>query len=616
MIKDANGTTKGNVNIEITEIGPIKSFSANLSNLTVLLGKPNSGKSYALRSIYWFLQALDQKTVNRLINKLRSTEHDWYELVEISNSSEFTINLKDYIIELVDLIINTFTDSNSYRRRSQKTHEQEGLEDVGIPKEFKGGFDLTLNLNKQLFIDDFTDIFRTNLQESVNSGLVENTKINGRNILTLLEDAVNSILLPTKTILEVSDKNYSLPLNVDNLNDESAYSFRRILRDIRIRLSLSMRIEEVNGSKMKLNININLKPDFEVLFRRFNRFVELPRSIIEALMEYKENMRKMWTQEAIGEKKRETLMVLGGIINLIIKKLDNYFLEMVLSEFKFALQSLTNISSVKFIPYGRNAIIQMNNLAGGRSKIEELCTLGEMLESIKGIPYASYFDWLNEGKLRLKSGEEELQKLFIPIMGGKITFLPDQETLGYGFKGGKILDLGLSSAMVEEMTGLLLPIISSSNGELLIVEEPEAQLHVSVQILMGLLLIAIVRTKKVRILLSTHSDLIALAIHYIIDLKPDTKSLVTLMENLLPDLKGEHDLLVPLAEAIQSGEESLSTNIFYLNRDGTSGEINSDDLERDVPGISSTVEIFFKWTVSEIRRSREANSTSSNNTKR
>ena len=133
---------------------------------------------------------------------------------------------------------------------------------------------------------------------------------------------------------------------------------------------------------------------------------------------------------------------------------------------------------------------------------------------------------------------------------------------------------------------------------------------------MGLLLIAIVRTKKVRILLSTHSDLIALAIHYIIDLKPDTKSLVTLMENLLPDLKGEHDLLVQLAKAIQSGEESLSTNIFYLNRDGTSGEINSDDLERDVPGISSTVEIFFKWTVSEIRRSREANSTSSNNTKR
>ena len=605
MNKEVNGPTKGIVNVEITEIGPIRTFSANLRNLTILLGKPNAGKSYALRSIYWFLQALDQKAVKRLRYKLRSTEHDWYELVDIANSSEFAVNLKNYIIDLVESIINTFIDQNSSRRRiSQRLNESDDNEDGEMLKEFNGEFGLKLNLNKRLFTEDFTDIFRTYFRESVNSDLVENTKINGRNILTILEDAVSSILLPTNTILEVNDESYPLPLIVENLNDETAYSFRRILRDIKIKLSLSMNISEVNESTLTLNVRANLEPNLGNLFRRYGRFGGIPRSFIDALKQYKENMAIMGTQGTLGERS-QNLRTLGAIINSIIKKLDNNFLEMVLNEFKFALQSLTNLTSVKFIPYGRNAIIQMNNLVSGGAPIEELYDLGEELENIKEVPYASYFDWLNEGKIKLKSGDEELQKLFIPILGGKITFLPDQETLGYGFKNGKILDLGLSSAMVEELTGLLLPILSSSEGELLIVEEPEAQLHVSIQILMGLLLIAIAKTKKVRILFSTHSDLIALAIHYILDLKPDTKSLVTLMEDLLPDLKGEHNHLVTLAEAIQSGEEALSSSIFYLNREGISEEIIGDELEKSVPGISNTVETFFKWTVGEIRRSRE-----------
>ncbi len=602
--KEVNVPTKGNVNVEITEIGPIRTFSANLRNLTILLGKPNSGKSYALRSIYLFLQALDQKAVKRLRYKLSSTKHDWYELVDIPNYSEFAINLKDYIIYLIESIINSLKESNSSRRSiSHRLNESDDNEDGEMLKEFNGEFCLKLKLNKRLFTEDFTDIFRTYFRESVNSELVENTKINGKNILVILEDAVSSVLSPTNSDLKVDDESYPLPLT-ENLNDETAYSFRRILRDIKIKLSLSMNIIEVNESKLTLNVQVNLKPNLGNLFRRYGRFSGIPTSFIDALKQYKENMAIIGTQETHSER-TQNRRILGAIINSIIKKLDNTFLDMVLNEFKFALQSLTNLTSVKFIPYGRNTIIQMNNLASLSASFEELYYLGEELENIKGVPYASYFDWLNEGKIKLKSGDEELQKLFIPILGGRITFLPDQETLGYGFKNGKLLDLGLSSAMVEELTGLLLPILSSSEGELLIVEEPEAQLHVSIQILMGLLLIAIAKTKKVRILFSTHSDLIALTIHYILDLKPDKKSLVNLMEDLLPDLKGEHNHLVTLAEAIQSGEEALSSSIFYLNREGISEEIIGDELEKSVPGISNTVETFFKWTLGEIRRSRE-----------
>ena len=217
-------------------------------------------------------------------------------------------------------------------------------------------------MNKQLFTEDFTDIFRTYFRESVNSDLVENTKVNGKNILTILEDAVNSILLPIKTNLEVSDGRYSLPIIVENLNDETAYTFRRILRDIRIRLSLIMKINEVNDSILAVNVKATLKPDFGVLFRRFDRYAGLPRSFIEALKQYRENMEIMGTQGILGER-RQNLRTLGGIINSIIKKLDNNFLEMVLNEFKFTLQSLTNLGSVKFIPYGRNAIIQMKSVS-------------------------------------------------------------------------------------------------------------------------------------------------------------------------------------------------------------------------------------------------------------
>ena len=65
------------IEFEIKNIGPIKKSIIRTKNITTILGLPNSGKSYALRSIYWFLQLLDEyrfKEFNRLVNHVKSDE--------------------------------------------------------------------------------------------------------------------------------------------------------------------------------------------------------------------------------------------------------------------------------------------------------------------------------------------------------------------------------------------------------------------------------------------------------------------------------------------------------------------------------------------------------------
>ena len=58
------------IEFKIKKVGPIQDLKIELGDITMLLGRPNSGKSYTLRSMYWFLQILDEKAQPRLSEKI------------------------------------------------------------------------------------------------------------------------------------------------------------------------------------------------------------------------------------------------------------------------------------------------------------------------------------------------------------------------------------------------------------------------------------------------------------------------------------------------------------------------------------------------------------------
>ncbi len=50
---------KGKMKLEIQKLGPLRESEIELGNITVFLGPPNSGKSYALKALYSALIPLD-----------------------------------------------------------------------------------------------------------------------------------------------------------------------------------------------------------------------------------------------------------------------------------------------------------------------------------------------------------------------------------------------------------------------------------------------------------------------------------------------------------------------------------------------------------------------------
>jgi hypothetical protein len=156
------------------------------------------------------------------------------------------------------------------------------------------------------------------------------------------------------------------------------------------------------------------------------------------------------------------------------------------------------------------------------------------------------------------------------------------------------------------MAGLLLPLLSASEGELILIEEPEAQLHVSTQIMMSLLLIAVAAQKKLKIVFSTHSDLLALGVHYIQDIKPNQESLSDLIKKMVTESRVASESISHLAHTIANNYGDFKSTSYYFEQDGNSRLISKEELRKNVPGISDTVEKFYNWTVTELLKKRKS----------
>ncbi len=549
------------IEFEIKNIGPIKKSIIRTKNITTILGLPNSGKSYALRSIYWFLQLLDEyrfKEFNRLVNHVKSDE-----ILENKIMNDMNKEIEKELNGIVDDFI------------SNKQN---------IPHEvYKNNIKINYKINLEKLKLLIKGVFKDTLKQYTGSSNIKNIKVNGKSIDTIIDDSISEI--PIFGSEYSKDDNglhfmYSIPRN-SNFTPEQYYEIMKKLR----RHPLTVTINPMNISKAGTSINV------DVTF-----------SISRATDQYlQERLDFYGLNFASTNISIENFPYMGIIISNISENIWTSIINFSLKNIKSAISDISGINSIKFIPYGRNIIVQLYN----NSLKKSLYYPGEILEDLsvlKSAPFSSYFKWLDAGRERLNNNQNELINLFNFIINGEIKSDSNTNALKYFFGDNKSVDIVLSSAMVEEITGLMLPIISSNDKDLIIIEEPEAQLHISTQIIMGILLVALVKKKDIKIIFSTHSDTLVIVMNYLLTQHVEKND----VQNLVKAIYNNQFSQDNLNDLINVFDDKKKIDIkFYSNKDDKFMLIDNKDILKEIPGITDFIDRLFNWSIGVISKTQK-----------
>ena len=111
--------------IEIKNIGPLKKFSIDIKDVTIILGLPNSGKSYALKSAYLFLEMLDKYKFD-LVRKNFLGDTRIQENEKESDAKLYAI--EDEIMNEITNIVNAYKSKESKNNTYNKSTKDKVIE--------------------------------------------------------------------------------------------------------------------------------------------------------------------------------------------------------------------------------------------------------------------------------------------------------------------------------------------------------------------------------------------------------------------------------------------------------------------------------------------------------
>ncbi|CBA33098.1 hypothetical protein CTU_32430 [Cronobacter turicensis z3032] len=239
------------------------------------------------------------------------------------------------------------------------------------------------------------------------------------------------------------------------------------------------------------------------------------------------------------EKKVEISLILGTgkkEIMLITKKSHSDMLQMTLLDSGFPrLESFINrvlsqLLKIEYdenpaflIPAERNGLhLFFNELSSRRTALLHHASkeqfdlnslLNDVMKSKYSAPIANYIDWLNEIKVNRKNKNGEFHNLaeeLKRIISGKYSVDTEGQiyfsTYKKGNKTARKIELHLSSSTVKSLFGLWFYLEhQAKKGDILMIDEPELNLHPSNQRVIARFLAKLVNS-GLRIVVSTHSD--------------------------------------------------------------------------------------------------------------
>ncbi len=547
---------KNELKIVINDIGSIKRASLNIKDLTGILGLPNSGKSYALRSIYWFLQLLDNNRYSEIKNLLvRNTfSNEIINFKSLENNKAIEEEIKNRILEYI----------NRFKPGTKLNYNDEII--------YNSELQISLKLNVENLSKLMRNVFKITMNDYVNNNKLSSIKINGKDMNTIIRETAHDIFKGKKNI-SLLEKIESIYLPARNRGSAEYYDMTRILRRYPIKMIIKDIKSDLSDSNISLNFNLTLITNKNNSGLNLYNLIENENIFNNA----HNNINNQYT---------------WSFISKILSRIKEYIINSYLDSIKLSISDISGLNSIKFIPYGRNIIVQLFNNSIKTSIYGPGNTL-DILDELKNAPFSSYFKWLDIGRKSIDNVDENVRLFFQFIMNGSIGVDSNSGGFTYTYSKDKSVDLNLSSAMVEEIAGIMLPVISSQEGDLIIIEEPEAQLHITTQIIMGILLIYIAQKMHIKLIFSTHSDTMAFIIQHIINSNIKNDDIKQLMKTVytgnIPDIK------------FNMSSKPDDELIFYYIKEGIAKQVTGKDLQSNIPGISDVIDELFNWAFNSLR---------------
>ncbi len=620
--------------LKIKKLGPVMNSEIKLGDVTLFLGPPNTGKSYTLRAIYAMLFPLDDYALDIVDRKLSSVlrRHIEQELSEQALSIFY--NLYKIMIEIFAVTAFLTKKEREYEKLKEFIRvitEKYGFEvierldgsqvvDIKAPYiEIYVKTETLKQILQRVFLDFISDIVPLERPDAVvfepvdilelyvdyiTDTIEHKSEIKAEEILPWIDDLFE--YMSDFIIREILAK-HKTPVRI--LVFSIARYLKYLLKKLNIELKLNTSIKPTTDTntitiRVMLTLTISLRPftpaplfPEEVLE---NIDLDAIEKIINEIFEKsKSNLRLSRIVD------RAVLSLRATILKTCTDKMSKGILQDRLREI---LRNQLGYDSLRFVSFGRSILV-----LGLESASREPFTRPKFLRIFVKEFYpsilASYVYWASKGRGHLLEGKlserkARLLQAITPLLEGKLVY----DTAGrllYKDWRGSLVDFQMSSALVEEVSGLVFALLSIDGNALVLIEEPEAQLHPEAQIIMALFLASLPSLCGCRVIASTHSDLLAITLSQLAEQKPSKKWVKELLENLLKKLLKNisEDLssymeegIDVLAEAIAESVEKLDLRVYEFTREGRVKSVDPEEvISKEVPGISMVIDELTDW---------------------
>ena len=580
------------VKLVMKKLGPIRNSEIELGDVTLFIGPPSTGKSYALKALYSTLLPLDAYSFDTVVRVTKNNASKDFLERYFEKLSRLSDILEDVLIKI--LIALTIA--------GIKELDLETLEEVfeslqGEP------FEKTITLMGNEIIVTIP------IEFSVDEGELEKAKrVCVREVvkdLTQINDLENIALepfdfervkIPIEALAErvraVGDVSKELRgAAILLLTKFLEYYIRKgVVKADRLKTLLQAYIDEIKaefdasatirGKNASIVLTLSIGPIMHGISRGDAK------AVLEELFEI---------ERTLGDEEKNSLIPL--MIKLgtgILEALGEGYATPVCKMIKEIIETSLGFEEVRFIPFMRSHVVSAIEIAL-KEPFEKAPILEELLK-LYPINIDSYIYWASVGRILLMKNEldetkEKVLTLAIPLMEGKL--INDMRKVLYEDWRGSKVNLRFTSDSVKEVIGMLFPILSlSSNNSLVLVEEPEAQLHPQAQVVSALFL-ASLPSLCCKVVATTHSDLIALTLSYLVVKKPNYEQLVKLLRSLVPHISYNVE---ELAKQASQSIKDLDLKIYEFTRDGSVKPVEPETvLSKEVPSITRVIDVLTEW---------------------
>jgi len=568
--------------ILIKKLGPIDKAELELGDITVLIGPPNVGKSYTLKALYALLLPLDGTALDNL---LRQT------IPEILEPR--FVRIEGIFHALIGLVAFYKLRPHEVNKILEMVKHKINADQIVIKKERENR--ITISFRKKMNID-LEEINRL-IREAMHNVLQEILPTNEKTQIAIKDEALPKTLLPEfLKALEPLESNPLTSIRSGELRTYKLYIKERISLNL-IAKKRKIALEDI------IIISIDEKSS---LLKSFIK--ELERTLFKI-----PKTRKIPYQEILDLLTRPSLLepievrfFLRRFRMLPYEPILKRLVENIGDAITRLYQDILGIKSILFIPFERSPLVyQLEYIS--QEPIHRRAII--RYQEFNMLSY-SYISRLSRGRSKLSEGkyDEKIVKIFKPIIQGNLWYDKQTGVIMYKRWGFEELyqkhegvPIKWASALASEIAGMLLPILDAPRNSCIFIEEPESQLHPSAQVLMALGLAGLSNAYGHKLVISTHSDILAVTLAYIKALKPSKEKVLELITDLL-EIQG----IYPKDEDLEflAEKASSATNIdirFYYYEPTPSGVIVREEkptnIMEHVPGITKTIDILASWAM-------------------